>query len=117
MINSQVHESTKHAPYELVFGQPPILLDNSFRENIDEEDLRYLTCAKVEDSRGDSVCEGSGDGVVMEKDNEENYCEKDKKMMVAQETMALRRRTKKIVVSWKTMAAERRRTLKMEVAR
>ena len=23
MVNSQVHESTKHTPHELVFGQPP----------------------------------------------------------------------------------------------
>ena len=41
-LNTQVHEVTKHTPYELAFGQPPrslVILDPSFRGKLDEEDL------------------------------------------------------------------------------
>ena len=41
-LNTQVHESTKHTPYELVFGQPPrslVIRDNKLAGKIDEEDL------------------------------------------------------------------------------
>ena len=43
-INTQVHEATKHTPYELVFGQPPrslVVPDVHFRGQLDEEVL-YL---------------------------------------------------------------------------
>eukprot|EP00731_Ephydatia_muelleri_P010267 Em0005g853a len=76
-VSSQVHESTKHTPYELVFGQPPrsvVLPDVSFRGKIDEEDYKDDTCAKEEDSRGE-YSEVAVDRVV--KENVENYCEKD----------------------------------------
>eukprot|EP00731_Ephydatia_muelleri_P004857 Em0002g1033a len=76
-VNCQVHESTKHTPYELVFGQPPrtvVLPDVSFRGKIDEEDLKDDTCAKEEDSRGE-YSEVVEDRVVKENGNVENYCE------------------------------------------
>ena len=41
-LNTQVHEVTKHTPYELAFGQPTrslVILDPSFRGKLDEEDL------------------------------------------------------------------------------
>ena len=39
-LYTQVHEATKHTPYELVFGQPPrsLLVPNvTFKGNINEE--------------------------------------------------------------------------------
>ena len=42
IINTQVHEATKHTPYELVFGQPPrslVVPDVHFRGQLDEEIL------------------------------------------------------------------------------
>jgi len=42
MLNTQVHEATKHTPYELVFGQPPrsLLVPNAtFKGMINEEEL------------------------------------------------------------------------------
>ena len=41
-LNTQVHEATKHTPYELVFGQPPrslLVPDATFKGKINEEDL------------------------------------------------------------------------------
>ena len=41
-INTQVHEATKHTPYELVFGQPPkslLVPDATFKGKINEEEL------------------------------------------------------------------------------
>ena len=42
-INTQVHEATKHTPYELVFGQPPrslVVPDVGFHGQLDEEVLQ-----------------------------------------------------------------------------
>ena len=42
-MNTQVHEATKHTPYELVFGQPPrslLVPDVGFRGQLDEEILQ-----------------------------------------------------------------------------
>ena len=41
-LNTQVHESTKYTPRELVFGQPPrslVIPDNKLAGKIDEEVL------------------------------------------------------------------------------
>ena len=41
-LNTQVHEATKHTPYELVFEQPPrslLVPDVTFKGKINEEDL------------------------------------------------------------------------------
>ena len=41
-LNTQVHEATKHTPYELVFGQPPrslLIPDNKLVGRLNEEDL------------------------------------------------------------------------------
>ena len=40
-MNTQVHDSTKHTPYELVFGQPPRshIIPDSFQGEINEEDI------------------------------------------------------------------------------
>ena len=41
-LNTQVHETTKHTPYELVFGQPPrslLVPVATFKGKIDEEEL------------------------------------------------------------------------------
>ena len=48
-VNSQVHESTKHTPYQLVFGQTPrsvVLPDVSFKRKIYEEDIKATHVAK-----------------------------------------------------------------------
>ena len=42
-INTQVHEATKHTPYELVFGQPPrslLVPDPEFRGRLEEEGVQ-----------------------------------------------------------------------------
>ena len=42
MLNTQIHEATKHTPYELIFGQPPrsLLVPNvTFKGKINEEEL------------------------------------------------------------------------------
>ena len=39
-LNTQVHESTKHTPYELVFGQPPrslVIPNNKLAGKIDQD--------------------------------------------------------------------------------
>lgn len=44
-INTQVHEATKHTPYELVFGQPPrstVVPGVDFQGRINEEDLQSV---------------------------------------------------------------------------
>ena len=41
-LNTQVHETTKQTPYELVFGQPPrslLIPDTTLAWRIDEEDV------------------------------------------------------------------------------
>ena len=41
-LNTQVHEATKHTPYELVFGQPPrslVVPDVGLRGQLEEEVL------------------------------------------------------------------------------
>ena len=42
-MNTQVHDTTKQTPYELVFGQPPsaiFVLDVNFRGQLDEDVLK-----------------------------------------------------------------------------
>ena len=44
-INTQVHKSTKHTPYELVFRQPPrslLVPDATLRGQLDEEALQCV---------------------------------------------------------------------------
>ena len=44
-LNTQVHDTTKHTPYELVFGQPPwsnIVPDITFRGKLQEEDIHLI---------------------------------------------------------------------------
>ena len=49
-----------------------IRTDRVFRGEIDEEDLKDDTCAKEVDSRGKDS-KGGVNGVVLKKDNKENY--------------------------------------------
>ena len=56
MLNTQVHEATKHTPYELVFGQPPrsLLVPNvTFKGKINEEELEEPNQEEEDDSIAD----------------------------------------------------------------
>jgi len=49
-LNTQVHETTKHTPYELVFGQPPrslVIPDPTLCGKIDEEELAEVQCTCI----------------------------------------------------------------------
>ena len=53
MLNTQVHEATKHIPYKLVFGQPPRFLlvpDATFKGKINEEELAKPSQEEENDS-------------------------------------------------------------------
>ena len=55
-LNTQVHEATKHTPYELVFGQPPrsLLVPNvTFKGKINEEELEEPNQEEEDDSIAD----------------------------------------------------------------
>ena len=62
-LNTQVHEVTKHTPYELAFGQPPrslVIPDPNFSGKIAEEDLE--NSSPDQDGDSESVAGGGDDG-------------------------------------------------------
>ena len=57
-MNTQVHDTTKQTPYELVFGQPPraiFVLDVNFRGQLDEDVLKQPSLEVTKDKDEDDV--------------------------------------------------------------
>ena len=77
-MNTQVHETTKQMPYELVFGQPPrsiIIPDPRLKAMIDEEQLDEkdtVTCKSDDEDKESNHDDSSSVGIIEDlKHNEE----------------------------------------------
>ncbi|KAL5516751.1 hypothetical protein EMCRGX_G002158 [Ephydatia muelleri] len=77
-MNTQVHETTKQMPYELVFGQPPrsiIIPDPRLKAMIDEEQLDKkdtVTCKSDDEDKESNHDDSSSVGIIEDlKHNEE----------------------------------------------
>ena len=76
-MNTQVHDTTKQTPYELVFGQPPRAIfvpDVNFRGQLDEDVLKPCDRDKSEEGKKDKEQDYEGNEAEdeeTEKDEEE----------------------------------------------
>ena len=76
-MNTQVHDTTKQTPYELVFGQPPRAIfvpDVNFRGQLDEDVLKPCDRDKSEEGTKDKEQDYEGneeEDEETEKDEEE----------------------------------------------
>ena len=77
-MNTQVHDTTKQTPYELVFGQPPRAIfvpDVNFRGQLDEDVLKPCDREISEEGTKEDD-EGEEEDKETEKDKEEEHDEK-----------------------------------------
>ena len=86
-INTQVHEATKHTPYELVFAQPPrsvIIPDPSFHGRI-EDDLGDSSEQDPADENVQCLDRGGSDSDSDSKDPDDDFCPATYKNSVSSE--------------------------------